>query len=152
MILELWKFVCSVIWRCDVGSAVCNVSTERNAVIYGGWWLKSSAFYDKYSTFLRNVMKNYQLHGVTIRTYELPCKTVTWDPHFPMQCLHQTHRPVRFNITLPFPHTCITCLSPLLFHFPFTIVCPSLPSPQRYRRLPTSSAQFHGLTKFGDKK
>jgi hypothetical protein len=116
MILEIWKLACSVVWRCVVGSVVCNVSTERNAVIYRGWWLKSSTFYDKYSTFLRNVMKHYQLHGVTIRTYELPCKTLTWDPHF--QCsVYIRHKVLSVLILPSLFRTRAARFSPLLlFH------------------------------------
>jgi len=58
---------------------------------------------------------------------------------FLLQCLHQTHCPVHFNITLAVPHTCSTCLFPSVI--PLTTVCPFLPldATDAFRRRPFNS-------------
>ena len=90
MKFEIWKFVYSVLRKFVVGSAVCNVSTERNAVIFRDWWFHSSAFYDKYITFLRNVMKKYPVsrrHKQNTRlSQETAVETCNLESAFSMQC------------------------------------------------------------------
>jgi hypothetical protein len=64
-------------------------------------------------------------HQNTRISQETAVENCNLGSEFSMQYLHETQRPVHFNIILPFPHTCSTFLFPSVI--PVTNVCPFLP-------------------------